>query len=179
VTLDDAAAVPALLARPGSTVVITGGTGGIGPATATALAATGAHLVPVGGDPGRGELARQTVGGDSRFVAADLDSLDGVRRLTGQLLDAHGRPDVLLANAGGLYAERRTTDEGHVTGCRSARRGARPPPAGRSSSGPQGDDGPQTDASRMTRACAGQRGPVWLNGGPCCEQTPPPTGARR
>jgi NAD(P)-dependent dehydrogenase (short-subunit alcohol dehydrogenase family) len=42
-------------------------------------------------------------------VAADLGSLDGVRRLTGELLDAYGRPDVLLANAGGLYAERRTT----------------------------------------------------------------------
>jgi NAD(P)-dependent dehydrogenase (short-subunit alcohol dehydrogenase family) len=94
-------------------VVITGGSGGIGLATATALASIGAQLVLVGRDPDRGEYARRTVGGDSTFVAADLGSLDGVRRLIGDLLDKHGRPDVLLANAGGLYAERRTTVDGH------------------------------------------------------------------
>jgi NAD(P)-dependent dehydrogenase (short-subunit alcohol dehydrogenase family) len=100
-------------ARQGSTVVITGGTGGIGLATATALTATGARLVLVGRDPVRGEQARLAVGGDSSFVAADLASLDAVRRLTHHLLDTYGRPDVLIANAGGLYAGRRTSAEGH------------------------------------------------------------------
>ena len=112
-TLDDVAPSSAPVARPGSTVVITGGTGGIGLATATALAATGARLVLVGRDRARGERAQQAVGGKSAFVAADLGSLDGVRRLTGELLDAYGRPDVLLANAGGLYAQRRTTADGY------------------------------------------------------------------
>jgi NAD(P)-dependent dehydrogenase (short-subunit alcohol dehydrogenase family) len=111
--LPEDATTSAPVARPGSTVVITGGTGGIGLATATALVATGARLVLVGRDAGRGEQARRTVGGDTSFRAADLSSLDGVRRLTADLLAEHGRPDVLLANAGGLYADRRTSADGH------------------------------------------------------------------
>jgi NAD(P)-dependent dehydrogenase (short-subunit alcohol dehydrogenase family) len=112
-TLDDAAPTPVPVARAGSTVVITGGTGGIGLATATALAATGARLVLVGRDRARGEQAVRAVGGDSSFLSADLGSLTNVRRATGDLQDAHGRPDVLLVNAGGLYAHRRTTVDGH------------------------------------------------------------------
>jgi NAD(P)-dependent dehydrogenase (short-subunit alcohol dehydrogenase family) len=110
---DQTTSTAAPVAGPGRTVVITGGTGGIGLATATALASTGARLVLVGRNPERGELAQRAVGGDSSFTAADLGSLDGVRRLTAELLAAHGRPDVLVANAGGLYADRRTTADGH------------------------------------------------------------------
>jgi NAD(P)-dependent dehydrogenase (short-subunit alcohol dehydrogenase family) len=70
-------------------------------------------LILVGRDPDRGARAQRAVGGDSLFVAADLGSLEGVRRLVAELLDQHGRPEVLIANAGGLYAQRRTTAEGH------------------------------------------------------------------
>ena len=99
-TLDDAVPAPAPLTRPGRTVSVTGGTGGIGLATATtSLAETGARLVLIGRDPARGEQARRAVGGDSTFLAADLDSLDEIRRVTRALLDVHGRPNVLIANA--------------------------------------------------------------------------------
>ena len=69
----------------GRTVLVTGGTGGIGRATALGLAAMGAHLAITGRDRGRAEAAardiRAAAGGQVDVFVADLSSQSEVRRL--------------------------------------------------------------------------------------------------
>ncbi len=98
------------------TVLVTGGSGGIGRATAEGLAALGARVGIVGRDRGRteraaGEIARSTGGTVDVFVA-DLSSQAEVRRLAGEVLAAYPRLDVLVNNAGGYWAHRHVTADG-------------------------------------------------------------------
>ena len=69
----------------GKTVLITGGTGGIGRATALGLATMGAHLAITGRDRGRAEGAAREIraagGGQVDVFIADLSSQLEVRRL--------------------------------------------------------------------------------------------------
>ncbi|GAB2648127.1 SDR family oxidoreductase [Saccharopolyspora gloriosae] len=82
----------------GITALITGGTSGIGLATARLLARDGAEVVISGRDEQRGKDAERAAGEDGavRFVAADLGDLDSVRDLARQ----SGPVDVLVNNAG-------------------------------------------------------------------------------
>lgn len=99
-------------------VVVTGGTSGIGAATARRLAHAGAkELLLVGRDVERGERAARGIAAEAagvvRFLPADLSSQAEVRALARHLLE-DGRPvDVLVNNVGGLYADRWTTVDGH------------------------------------------------------------------
>ena len=71
----------------GRTVLVTGGTGGIGRATALGLAAMGAHLAITGRDHGRTEDAAREIraaGGQVDVFVADLSSQAEVRRLAGR-----------------------------------------------------------------------------------------------
>jgi NAD(P)-dependent dehydrogenase (short-subunit alcohol dehydrogenase family) len=78
----------------GATVLITGGTSGIGRATAQLFARDGATVIVTGRDRERGDqVAAETSG---RFVSADLTIREDVRRLA---TDA-GAVDVLINNAG-------------------------------------------------------------------------------
>ena len=74
----------------GRTVLVTGGTAGIGRATALGLAAMGAHLAITGRDPGRTQDAareiRAAVGGQVDVFVADLSSQQQVRRLADEVL---------------------------------------------------------------------------------------------
>jgi NAD(P)-dependent dehydrogenase (short-subunit alcohol dehydrogenase family) len=94
----------------GKTIVITGGTGGIGRVAAERLAAAGGRLVLVGRDRRRGEAAAARIPG-AAFVAADLALMAEVRRLAQSLL-ALPRLDVLVLNAGAIFARREVTAEG-------------------------------------------------------------------
>jgi retinol dehydrogenase 14 len=101
----------------GKTVLITGGSGGIGRATATGLAALGARVGITGRDLPRVEAAaaeiRSATG--NRNVdgfAADLSSQAAVRRLAAEVLAAYPRLDVLVNNAGGFWATRHVTADG-------------------------------------------------------------------
>ena len=89
----------------GRTVLITGGSGGIGRATALGLAAMGAHLAIAGRDRGRTEDAAREIraagSGQVDVFVADLSSLSQVRRLAGEVLQSLSRIDVLVNNAGG------------------------------------------------------------------------------
>ena len=101
----------------GKTVLITGGTGGIGKATAIGLARAGARVGIVGRDATRGEAAaadiRSASGNPSVDVfTADLSSQAEVRRLAAEVLDAYPRLDVLVNNVGGFWAHRHVTADG-------------------------------------------------------------------
>ena len=78
----------------GKRVLLTGATGGIGRATARALAAAGAELILTG----RNVEALTELGAElnARIIVADLMKHDEVRRL----VDEAGVVDILVANAG-------------------------------------------------------------------------------
>ncbi|MFC5663722.1 SDR family NAD(P)-dependent oxidoreductase [Kitasatospora misakiensis] len=96
--------------------VVTAGTGGIGLETAVGLAARGLAVTVVGRDAERGARAVERIaaiatGGEPRFVAADLASLDEVRALAARLA-AEGPLKVLVNNVGAMFAERQRTTDG-------------------------------------------------------------------
>ncbi|MET7806086.1 SDR family NAD(P)-dependent oxidoreductase [Micromonospora chersina] len=101
----------------GRTVLITGGTGGIGRATAEGLARLGARVAITGRDLARAQaVAAQiaAVAGNPAVdaYAGDLSSQAEVRRLAGEVLAAYRRLDVLVNNVGGYWAHRHVTAEG-------------------------------------------------------------------
>jgi retinol dehydrogenase 14 len=97
----------------GKTVLVTGGSGGIGKATALGLAAMGAHLAITGRDRGRAEDAareiRTTGGGQLDVFVADLSSQSEVRRLADEVLQRLPRIHVLVNNVGGYWNTRHVT----------------------------------------------------------------------
>jgi NAD(P)-dependent dehydrogenase (short-subunit alcohol dehydrogenase family) len=81
------------------TVLVTGGTAGIGEATARAYAAAGADVVLTGRDAARGRKIVDSLakaGASARFIQADLENVEEVQRLTEEVGDV----DVLINNAG-------------------------------------------------------------------------------
>ena len=101
----------------GRTVVLTGGTSGIGKAAARELYRKGSHLVVVGRDAGklnalRLELTHVRGGGTIETELADLSLMADVRKLAARLIRGHGRIDVLINNAGALFNHYRQTAEG-------------------------------------------------------------------
>jgi NAD(P)-dependent dehydrogenase (short-subunit alcohol dehydrogenase family) len=101
----------------GKVVLITGGTGGIGKATAIGLAAMGARVGITGRDLARAEHAaadiRTTAGNPAvDAFAADMTSQAEVRRLAVAVLDAYPRLDVLINNVGGFWAHHHPTADG-------------------------------------------------------------------
>lgn len=101
----------------GKTILITGGTGGIGRAAAVGLASMGARVGITGRDRTRAGLAAAAIARESSNPAvdvfvADMSSQDEVRRLAGEVLSAYPRLDVLLNNVGGFWAHRHVTADG-------------------------------------------------------------------
>ena len=103
----------------GKVALVTGGTSGIGKATATALAAMGADVVVVGRNRERGERAaaeiRAQTGGHVDLALADLSSQAGVRELAEGFRRRYDRLDVLVNNAGLVQSERTETVDGLET----------------------------------------------------------------
>src|SRR6201987_3084499 len=98
-------------------VLVTGGTGGIGKATAIGLAALGARVGITGRDLARtGHVAAEirSASGNPAVepFAADMSSQAEVRRLAVAVLDAYPRLDVLVNNVGGFWAHRHSTADG-------------------------------------------------------------------
>ncbi|MFC5745437.1 SDR family NAD(P)-dependent oxidoreductase [Actinomadura rugatobispora] len=118
------------------TVLITGGTAGIGRETARGLARLGAHVIVVGRDPDRArataaELTRDAHRTDgartghpptgrrphnaaarATALTADVSSSADLRRLAEEVARRHDRIDVLINNAGGMNSHRRLTADG-------------------------------------------------------------------
>ena len=93
------------------TVVITGGSDGIGAAAARSLAAKGWRVVVVGRNAEKTAAVAGTIGAES-FVA-DFSRLDEVRELAAALASQVGPIDVLANNAGGIFGDRMRTVDGN------------------------------------------------------------------
>lgn len=101
----------------GKTVLITGGTGGIGKETARGLAKLGATVVVVGRHAGRGEAAvrelQRTTGNQQiHLLLADLSGQADVRRMADEFQQRFSQLHVLVNNVAGLYRYRQETADG-------------------------------------------------------------------
>ena len=100
------------------TILVTGGTGGIGFIAARALAAMGATVVIVGRDPTKAQasvaqIQRETGATSVNALTADLSSMQEVRRLAAEFQAQYPRLDVLLNNAGAVFLGHQTTVDGY------------------------------------------------------------------
>lgn len=85
----------------GKTALVTGGTSGIGLATAQRFAAEGAHVFVTGRTQERVDAAVATIGDGATGVAADVTDAAALDRLA-EAIGRRGRGlDVIFANAGG------------------------------------------------------------------------------
>lgn len=99
-------------------VLITGATDGLGKAAALALAKQGATVVIVGRDPAKtrataGEIKEQSGTPSADGLVADLSSMAEVRRLANEFRQGYSRLDVLINNAGAIFARRQATVDGY------------------------------------------------------------------
>lgn len=87
----------------GKVALVTGAGMGIGAATARALARAGARVVVAEIDAGAGRGVADAIvaeGGEARFVATDVRAFADAERATAAAVEAWGRLDVLVNNAG-------------------------------------------------------------------------------
>ena len=100
----------------GKVVVMSGATSGIGEIAAGRLAASGARLVLIARDRARGDatLTRLRAASDPGHSVhyADLSILAETRRVAAAIAAAEPRVDVLVNNAGAIFASRAVTAEG-------------------------------------------------------------------
>lgn len=85
----------------GKIALVTGGTSGIGLATAQRFVAEGAHVFITGRRQSALDAAVQAIGPKATGIRADASSLADLDQLFAQIQNDKGRLDVLFANAGG------------------------------------------------------------------------------
>lgn len=85
----------------GKVAVVTGGTSGIGLASARRLAAEGAHVFITGRRKPELDAAVKAIGSRATGVQGDVANLADLDRLYAVVKEQKGRVDVLFANAGG------------------------------------------------------------------------------
>ena len=113
----DTAAPPASDTMSGKVVLITGGTGGIGRATAEALAGKGATTLIVGRHREMGEAAITDIKARSgnnaiAFLPADLSSQDEIRQLAQSVTAHYPHIHVLINNVGNMQPQHKQTVDG-------------------------------------------------------------------
>lgn len=88
----------------GRVALVTGGTSGIGLATAAKLATAGAQVVICGRNPERGQaaVAELEQHGQVSYVRADVSDDEQVQALVHAIVHDHGRLDIAVNNAGNV-----------------------------------------------------------------------------
>ncbi len=89
------------LGLAGRVYIVTGGTSGLGRASAAALVAEGARVVVSSRDPQKVAEAAEALGGNAIGVVTDNRDEESARRLGDTALDAYGRIDGALISVGG------------------------------------------------------------------------------
>jgi 3-oxoacyl-[acyl-carrier protein] reductase len=93
----------------GRSVIVTGGSRGIGRGVARVFAAKGAQVLVVGRDLAQAEATAAAIraeGGRASGFAADVGNSGDVERMAAAALERHGGIDILCANAGVFPAAR-------------------------------------------------------------------------
>jgi NAD(P)-dependent dehydrogenase (short-subunit alcohol dehydrogenase family) len=103
--------------QTGRIAIVTGSNTGLGLETALALAGAGADVVMAVRSLDKGEAAREQIldthpSASIHLQSLDLGSLDSVRAAADSILTDHDRIDLLINNAGVMYTEWQTTDDG-------------------------------------------------------------------
>jgi len=93
--------------------LITGGTDGVGKATAAELARRGFRVVIAARSEAKGKVVADEIGAD--VIACDLASLAQTRALAETFERRHPRLDVLVCNAGVFLPSRTITEDGFET----------------------------------------------------------------
>ena len=97
----------------GQTVIVTGGTRGIGKGIAKGFAATGAFVFILGTNEERGKSVEEGIksqGGAVRFLCCDVTQSNQVNETFDQVVSEAGRIDVLVNNAGGWAKQQPITE---------------------------------------------------------------------
>ena len=97
-------------------VIVTGGNSGIGRATATALASSGARVTIMCRNPSEGARAAAEISRDASIevacVTIDLTDRASIEAAAATYLDRGDDPSVLVNNAGAVFGKRQVTEEG-------------------------------------------------------------------
>jgi NAD(P)-dependent dehydrogenase (short-subunit alcohol dehydrogenase family) len=101
----------------GKVVIVTGSNSGIGKATAKALAGMGATIVMAVRNHERGVIARaeiveETENESVSVMVCDLASRDSIKRFSDEFKSKYDKLDVLINNAGAVFAKRQLSDDG-------------------------------------------------------------------
>jgi NAD(P)-dependent dehydrogenase (short-subunit alcohol dehydrogenase family) len=100
-TLQSTEAVPPVSKKlAGKVALVTGGSSGIGLATAKRFAAEGAHVFVTGRRQMELDAAVQEIGPEATGVRSDVSKLEDLDRLFATIEEQKGRLDVVFANAG-------------------------------------------------------------------------------
>jgi len=99
------------------TIVVTGGTSGIGEVAAVELAKQGARIVLIARDPERAGMTLsklRNANPNERHTShlADLSQISEMRRTAKEIVQSEPEIDVLINNAGALFNTRKVTEDG-------------------------------------------------------------------
>lgn len=106
--------------QDGRVAVVTGANGGLGLASARALAGSGAHVVMAARNQDKADAARDEIlaaapDASLQVVALDLASLASVEQAADEIRAGHDQVDILLCNAGVMALPQGTTEDGFDT----------------------------------------------------------------
>jgi len=101
----------------GKTIMVTGGTNGLGLVTARELARMGAQVTILSRNAEKcaavAEALQAETGSPVEFIAADLSTLAGILQAAAAFKQRHTHLHVLVNNAGAMFARRQLTPDGY------------------------------------------------------------------
>lgn len=96
----------------GKTVLITGGTSGLGQESARSMAAKGAKVIITGRNMDKAQAVADGIDGDVSVEELELGSVASIRAFAARVLEQHPRIDILINNAGVMASPYMETADG-------------------------------------------------------------------